>query len=267
MQTSRKTILSTADEEFYQSFTKRFENVQCGVFSILLLAIFTYFLIPYSMDVINALLAPSSYLQVYLYSIPKGLLVLIIIVFTKIKRQRLTQRSLGLTLPVSREARFLLITFAAAGTGILAFLSYFKSSGVDIHLISPYSALDIHHLQMALADGDFRYFLLNSAPLLITALITAPIVEEIYFSGLLFATLRNRLGLVAGLVISSALFALHHAYADPFREGQLLTFSILFASQALSFLFYQTTRSLYHSIAYHFVRNLTVAFVELSALF
>ncbi|MFT5378139.1 MAG: membrane protease YdiL (CAAX protease family), partial [Candidatus Latescibacterota bacterium] len=97
-------------------------------------------------------------------------------------------------------------------------------------------------------------------------LITAPFIEEIYFSGLVFAALRNRLGFALGLVIAATLFALHHAYADPFRDGQLLAFGILFVSEALSFVLYQTTRSLYPSIAYHFLRNLAVLFMELSAL-
>jgi len=266
MQIGKRVVRPIVDEEFYKSLAKRFEGVQCRVTSIFLLVATTYFFLPYSISTIRSLMSPSDYLLAYLYSIPTGLLVLILIAFAKIERQSLTRRTLGLSLPMPRDAGQFIIIFAAAGIGILAFFAYFKYRGVDIHLINLYSALDMPRLQTALANGDLRELFLNSIPHVIAVLITAPIIEEIYFSGLVFATLRNRLGFVAGLVIASALFSLHHAYADPFREGQLLTFSVLFASQALSFVLYQTTRSLYPSIAYHFMRNLVVAFVELSAL-
>ncbi len=256
-----------ANEEFYNSFAKRFENIKCRVFSILLLFVFTYLFIPYSIDTINNLMAPSDFLLTYLYSIPTGLLFLTIIIFAKIERQDLTRRTLGLTLPISRDTKTVLFSFVAACISILGFLAYFKFRGVDIHLINPYTVLDIPRLQTALANGDWRDLFLNSFPHIIAVLITAPIIEEIYFSGLVFAALRNRWGFVLGLVITSALFAIHHASADPFREGQLLAFGILFISEALSFVFYQSTRSLYPSIAYHFLRNLIVSFVELSALF
>jgi membrane protease YdiL (CAAX protease family) len=266
MQIKMKTKQHMSNEEFYKSFSKHFEGVQCRVVSIFLLVAITYFFLPYSISTIRSLVGSSDYLLSYLYSIPTGLLVLILITFTKIEQQSLTRRTLGLALPMPRDAKILIITLAVASTGILVFLAYFKLRGVDIHLINPYSALDMPRLRTALANGDLRELFLNSIPHVIAVLFTAPIIEEIYFSGLVFATLRNRLGFVAGLAIASALFSLHHAYADPFREGQLLTFSVLFASQALSFALYQTTRSLYPSIAYHFLRNLVVLFVELSAL-
>jgi len=266
MQVDKKTRQRRSNEDFYQSFSKRFDRVECRVFSILLLVIFTYFFLPYSMATINALLAPSDYLLAYLYFIPTGLLVLSIAAFAKIERQPLTPRVLGFTLPMPRDARSFIIAFAVAGIGILTFLAYFKSRGIDIHLLSPYTVLDIPRLQAAIANGNLRDLFLNSIPHIVATLITAPFIEEIYFSGLVFATLRNRLGFVLGLVIAAALFALHHAYADPFRDGQLLAFGILFVSEALSFVLYQTTRSLYPSIAYHFLRNLAVLFMELSAL-
>ncbi|MFT5374448.1 MAG: membrane protease YdiL (CAAX protease family), partial [Candidatus Latescibacterota bacterium] len=211
MQVDNRTKQRMSNEEFYQSFSKRFESVRCRVFSILLLIIFTYFFLPYSINIINTLMAPSDYLLAYLYFIPTGLLVLSIVAFAKIERQRLTRRTLGLTLPMPRDAKLFILSFAVAGIGILSFLAYFKSRGIDIHLLSPYTVLDIPRLQTALTNGDLRDLCLNSIPHIVAVLITAPFIEEIYFSGLVFAALRNRLGFALGLVIAATLFALHHA--------------------------------------------------------
>lgn len=261
-----KTRRYALEQELYNSFSKPFERVRCRASSILLLAIFTYFLVPYSINFINTLYATSDYLLVYLYAIPTGLLVLSIVGFAKIEKLELRRRTLGLSTPMPREAKLYIGSFAVVGIGILAFLAYFKFRGVDIHLISPYPVLDIPQLRAAWADANSLYVLINLVPHLAAVLLIAPIIEEVYFTGLVFAALRNHMGFVLGLGISAALFAIHHAYADPFSGGQLFAFGILFCSEALSFVLYQTTRSLYPSIAYHFLRNLVVAFVELSAL-
>ena len=79
--------------------------------------------------------------------------------------------------------------------------------------------------------------------------ILTPICEEIVFRGLLFATLRRRLGLAPAAVVSAAIFAVAHGYGT-------LGFAAVFWSGLLWAWSYERTGSLLPSMAAHAADNL-----------
>jgi membrane protease YdiL (CAAX protease family) len=91
----------------------------------------------------------------------------------------------------------------------------------------------------------------------ILALIAAPLAEETFFRGFLFAGLRKRLGIVISALASGALFGLVH-----FDPGSIVPFSLIGAVLALAYAF---TGSLWISITAHFLFNF-VSFVATLAM-
>jgi membrane protease YdiL (CAAX protease family) len=81
-----------------------------------------------------------------------------------------------------------------------------------------------------------------------SAVIWAPIVEELIFRGLLYATLRTRLGVWPSALISAVVFALPHGYA---LAGSL---SVVM-SGVLWALAYERTRSLLPGLLAHSANN------------
>src|SRR5262249_45088953 len=72
----------------------------------------------------------------------------------------------------------------------------------------------------------------------VSAVVWAPILEELIFRGLLYGTLRTRLGVWPAAVGSALIFALPHGYA---AAGSLS----VFMSGMLWALAYERTRSLW----------------------
>lgn len=247
-------------------FTRKFENIQCRIFSVFLLAIFMFFFFRYAIDIILALFASSDYLLILLCTIPYILLIIVVIAFAKIEKQDLTTKTLGLSFQLPRESKKLVLTLvfllSIFGVSILVFFSYMKFQGIDIHLIHSNPIL-IAWVEEADWDGKLRTLFLLIIPYSTRALLIAPFIEEVYFTGLIFPAIRNRLGFILGFALTAFLFSCHHY--SPFSEGQLREFVIMFMSQSLSFFFYQITHSLYPSIVFHFLRNMPILFLELSA--
>jgi membrane protease YdiL (CAAX protease family) len=79
------------------------------------------------------------------------------------------------------------------------------------------------------------------------AAVVAPLVEEIFFRGFMFAGFRRRHGWVRAAVISSTLFALVHAQWTAFLPIFLLGFILAYL--------YQRTGSLWPGILFHVVNN------------
>lgn len=94
---------------------------------------------------------------------------------------------------------------------------------------------------------------------LFDTVVLTPVVEEILFRGLLFATLRTRLGLGASAVLSAAIFAVAHGYG-------VLGFAAVFWSGVLWAVAYEKTGSLLPSIAAHAVDNLGASLALLLVL-
>ncbi len=86
---------------------------------------------------------------------------------------------------------------------------------------------------------------------LVEYVVLAPVIEEFTFRGLLFATLRRRLGLWWAATISSALFAAAHGYG-------IIGFLSVFWSGVLWAWAYERSGSLLPGILAHALNNLTV---------
>jgi uncharacterized protein len=76
--------------------------------------------------------------------------------------------------------------------------------------------------------------------------VSAPVVEEIFFRGLLYRALRNRLSVVTAAILAGVLFGLIHGISFP-----LDTLPPRMAFGIVACLLYEATGSLYPSIALH----------------
>jgi membrane protease YdiL (CAAX protease family) len=87
--------------------------------------------------------------------------------------------------------------------------------------------------------------------LFVTAVLGAPLFEELAFRGLVYTSLRTRFGPWLSAVVSAALFTLLHVYSP-------LGMVMLFTGAVVSALVYERTRSLLPCIIAHAVHNLLV---------
>ncbi len=81
---------------------------------------------------------------------------------------------------------------------------------------------------------------------MVAAAVSAPVVEEIFFRGLLYRSLRNRLGVARAALLAGALFGLVHITGYP-----LITLPIKAGFGVLACLLYERTGSLLPGIALH----------------
>lgn len=77
------------------------------------------------------------------------------------------------------------------------------------------------------------------------AAVGAPVVEEIFFRGFLYRSLRNRLGVAPASLIAGAMFALVHTQYSLLERPEQLIFGVIAA------LLYERTGSLLPGIAMH----------------
>jgi membrane protease YdiL (CAAX protease family) len=77
------------------------------------------------------------------------------------------------------------------------------------------------------------------------AVVGAPVVEEIFFRGFFYRSLRNRLGVVSASVIAGALFGVGHTQYPLIVRPELAFFGVVAA------LLYERTGSLFPGIAMH----------------
>lgn len=99
--------------------------------------------------------------------------------------------------------------------------------------------------------------LVRKLALAFTAAVLAPISEELFYRGMLLAAVKQRVGKVLGLLISSALFGLAHL--------NVFSFVLLFGVGVVLALLATRTESLLTSIACHVSFN-TAAVVGLLAV-
>lgn len=136
---------------------------------------------------------------------------------------------------------------AALGvTGLLMVIPLLFAAGILMLILGP--LFGIHpRPQLLLADA-------RSIPpaafavLCASAILIAPITEEILFRGFLYATLRRYLGPLGAISLTAALFSLLHSYAFGFLSLFLIGF-------LLGYL-YERTGSLVASVAAHAANNL-----------
>ena len=84
--------------------------------------------------------------------------------------------------------------------------------------------------------------------------VLGPIIEEIFFRGFLYSAVKKRFGVIAGVLLSGALFSILHANITGFL-------SIMILGVLMAFL-YEATGSLVTSISVHILHNsIIVCFV------
>jgi len=109
------------------------------------------------------------------------------------------------------------------------------------------------HLKTHWADGLTEELLWASPRRVmleaLDATVWAPIVEELTFRGLLYGTLRTRLGVGSSAVLSAVVFTLPHGYAIA-GSASVLVSGVLWA------LAYERTRSLWPGLLAHAANNL-----------
>jgi membrane protease YdiL (CAAX protease family) len=84
--------------------------------------------------------------------------------------------------------------------------------------------------------------------LIISACLIAPIAEEVLYRGILYRSLSNKMGVLAGAAISSVIFASLHFY-DFYGLASVAVFGFVCA------LLYQSTGSLLNVVALHMLYN------------
>jgi membrane protease YdiL (CAAX protease family) len=143
---------------------------------------------------------------------------------------RVTPRDLGLRLaPPARSVGLVLLALAAVvGAELLAAQMIAPPTGGG-----PFSGIAAQG-PLAIAFGAFA------------AAVSAPVVEEIFFRGLLYRSLRNRLPIGPAAILGALLFAAVHAAAYP---PAALPFVACFGLVAC--LLYERTGSLLPGIALH----------------
>jgi hypothetical protein len=94
---------------------------------------------------------------------------------------------------------------------------------------------------------------------LLGTIVSAPLLEEIVFRGLLYGTLRRRLGWPAAALLSAGIFAAAHGYG---AAG----FGSVFASGIMWAVAYEKTGSLLPGIAAHAANNVSAACAVLALL-
>jgi uncharacterized protein len=94
---------------------------------------------------------------------------------------------------------------------------------------------------------------------LLGTIVFAPVLEEIVFRGLLYGTLRRRLGWPAAAVLTAAVFAAAHGYG-------VAGFGSVFASGLMWSVAYEKTGSLLPGMAAHAANNVSAACAVLALL-
>lgn len=146
------------------------------------------------------------------------------------RRRGLTRQDLGLrAIPAARSVALV----------ILAFVVYVLIAGLWVAVVHPRGGAN--------ALADVRHQSTVNVVLAVFALaVSAPIVEEIFFRGLLYRSLRNRLAVVPAVLIAGIMFGLVHITSYP-----LDTLPVKAAFGVITCLLYERTGSLLPGIGLH----------------
>jgi len=135
----------------------------------------------------------------------------------------------------------------AVGWSVVAILAYVAITLIYTLLLDPESGEPIE-------TGDRYGTLIGSCVIVI---VVAPLMEEIFFRGFLYRTLRTHLGLWPALVIGGSLFGAVHV-----TSGGPLAVALIAPLGFLLCLIYERSGSLYPCIALHALNNAIVSAAE-----
>jgi uncharacterized protein len=170
----------------------------------------------------------------------------VVLLIPLIRSRQLRPRDLGLRPTLSVQG---------AGYAVLALVGYLLAITVWIVLI-PQTTVHAAHKLTAVTQHPGTI----AAVLIVAGLaVFAPVCEEVFFRGMLYRSLRNRLSLWPAALIAGALFGLIHIFAYP-----LNTIPLKIAFGILMCLLYEQTGSLLPGIAVHSVVDGTAADVAVT---
>jgi membrane protease YdiL (CAAX protease family) len=161
-------------------------------------------------------------------------------------RGALTWRLLG---PVRPRIRHV---WMGAGLGLTGLLMVLVLGAMINEWLGPFDAPEQFALQVS--DASILVLMLS----IVTAVIMAPLVEEVVFRGMLFQTIRSRLGLSAAIVIQALVFAYIHieVVGSPPAIVGLVALGLWFAA------IFHRVGSLVVAISAHAFYNLAVVAIQ-----
>jgi uncharacterized protein len=124
--------------------------------------------------------------------------------------------------PGSRGLREL---WVGLGLGVAAFLAINVGLSIILQLGAAGLGVELPQPQQELRDAALDPALLPW--LLLSAVVVAPLAEEVFFRGMLFQALRDRLGRWGAILLSAVVFAGAHVVAEPSGVGGALVFAMI----------------------------------------
>jgi len=147
----------------------------------------------------------------------------------------------------SRGARDALV---GLGLGVLLYLTV---SLLSVPLLSVFRHVFGEHVQ---PPEQIPQDLSRNAKIITAflALVLAPITEELFFRGILYRGVRDRHGVVAGLLVSALLFGASHVVEGPWQDTLYLQTLMVFTGLGLATI-YERRGNLVADIAAHMAFN------------
>jgi uncharacterized protein len=163
-----------------------------------------------------------------------------------VRSRRLRPRDLGLRQTVA---------VPAAGYAVLALIGYAVAICIWVLVIPQTTNQAAHKL-----SGVNHHPGTVAAVLIVAGLaVFAPVCEEVFFRGMLYRSLRNRLSLWPAVLIAGSLFGLIHIFSHP-----LNSIPVLIAFGILMCLLYERTGSVLPGIAVHSFVDGTIGVVAVT---
>lgn len=218
------------------------------VLLLLMYFVFYLFLFPVAMVLIDLLMIPGFLSMKYTDTIYHTLMTLVFLFMGSKLLQESNQHW-------NRKALYM----PFIGAAVMIWGTFFI--GIIIDLLSGQS----ESVNQALLMEQFQA---NRLPIMVQAMIFAPIVEEIIFRGVLYRHFKKAGRYLIPLIVSTLLFASMHSLVA-ILEGQWsdLWYIPLYAYMSLVLTYtYESTQNIYSSILLHFINNAIAIFAMLYAL-
>ena len=147
-----------------------------------------------------------------------------------------------------KPSNFLRVLILAISNMLIAFLIQSLMSPLD-SVLGLISSISMPLSDVGYGATDPLIFLFE----FFSAIVIAPISEELFFRGVLFNRLKIRTGVIAAMLISSTIFALGHEF------GGIIS-AFLFGMCMC--IIYLKTDNILMTMSIHFINNLVAVFLE-----
>jgi membrane protease YdiL (CAAX protease family) len=152
---------------------------------------------------------------------------------------------------------------AGVGSGLAAFVVLNVVVGLAIQLGAEALGADVPETQRSLREAtrdpqQLPWFV-------VSAVLVAPLAEELFFRGMLYPALRRSIGVWGGILISAAAFAAAHLVTEGTLGGGALVFVLILPLGILLAWLYERRGTLAVPIALHMTFNLVTMLLMLAA--